>query len=606
MYRILLYAPIKHDATSFYRSYGPMRHLAKLRGIEIIDLAIPGAEIEWDGMAHADIFFCQRPSSVLELRLMEVAKNSGVPIWVDYDDDYLNIPVTNPRHELYGNLHRVEVIKRCIEFADVISVSTPAIMHSIIERLKIPAGRFEILPNAVDETLFDVEFPIDKVGDRDVIMWRGGDTHQSDIEPFLDVLVRLYYEFPDYKWVFVGHPSQKFLERIDSSRVTNHLWMTVMAYFDRLFEIRPKVTLVPWEVNKFNAAKSNCAWLESTLAGAVTLFPNWSTEVANGMVTYTNPDDFYALTQSVLQTKDLTATLTEAQKAILKHYTLYSLVDRRMAIIERLVWQRRSVLKKLGFNNPKYRIEPKVYSDLEFFNYTHERMLNQDYEGYRNGHFEVAQKILDDFKPESILEFGCGPGPMVEYFCDKKVPQVIGFDSNPYFKEYFDKRNPHYKANFVIQNMLEVEMGGVFDLGISIECFEHIPMEVLLPFLKKLPYHFRHFYFSSTPYSDDKNFMIQWGHVNVNTYEKWKELFVAAGFKFVDNPQWISQWDQLYESTLISSLAQQTPVSLPLSDSLPQSAVESPADPELSAPQTESSETSPETSPAPPHPVPST
>jgi hypothetical protein len=71
---------------------------------------------------------------------MDIAKDCGVPIWIDYDDDYLNIPETNPRHELYAFPHRVECIRRAMEWADIISVSTIAIRESIIERTGAPKG----------------------------------------------------------------------------------------------------------------------------------------------------------------------------------------------------------------------------------------------------------------------------------------------------------------------------------------------------------------------------------------------------------------------------------------------------------------------------------
>jgi hypothetical protein len=49
----------------------------------------------------------------------------------------------------------------------------------------------------------------------------------------------------------------------------------IMYYFQKIQDLNPKVVMVPLAKNDFNAAISNIAWIEATLAGAVTISLNY-------------------------------------------------------------------------------------------------------------------------------------------------------------------------------------------------------------------------------------------------------------------------------------------------------------------------------------------
>lgn len=552
MLKILMISPIKADGTSFYRGWGPFNHLAKKYDIHLFNGNFEGTELSWDLVSAYDLIFFQRPSTLFETTVMDVARKCNKPILIDYDDDYLNIPVTNPRYNLYANLHRREQIKRAIEYADYITTSTLSIKESIVKATGKDRDKIQVIPNGVDETIFNTN-PIVDLMDRDVILWRGGDTHEHDIAPYLDKIVKLYEEHPKFKWAFMGQVPEKLLKRIDTSRILLYQFEDVMTYFDKLFELRPRITIVPWEENTFNHGKSNCSFLESTLAGAVTVFPSWSSEFVDGMVGYNNPDNFHAAVSRLMyDTEMLDKKLGESYER-LSRFSLENLNSTRMNIISRAITSKES--NRLSPVHPKYFVEPKVYTDEQFYNYTHEHGYNQDHPNYFEGHKNVAKWLVETYKPASIVELGCGPGPMLEAFCDMKITQVAGFDINPHFKEYFDKRNPHYKDNFFLNSFLDEGLGldGVFDLGVSIEVFEHIPEDKLMPFIQKMADHFKVFYFSSTPYRSTIRFDLEWGHRTIKTHSAWIKLFEANGFKYEGNPQKITAWDILLTSTRADS-----------------------------------------------------
>jgi SAM-dependent methyltransferase len=504
-------------------------------------------EISWALLRQGDVLFMQRPSTDTETRVAEIAKNCNIPVWIDYDDDYFNIPDTNPRHDLYSALHRQEQIKRVIEYADLVTVSTPAIKESIIEATGKNHNQIAIIPNAIDETLFDIPLltDINELKARDIIMWRGGDTHSADIEPYIDKIVLLYNEYPQYKWAFIGAAPENLLKMVDTSRILLYAWEDVFVYFDRLFDLKPRLAVVPWARTKFNDSKSNCSWLESTLAGAPTVFPHWSSESTEGMIKYTaDPESFYSSVKMGIENPDEIVFT-----AGIERYTLQKVNYARKAWLDMFGRNRKD---KLGFRNPKYLEALAPVDDKGFYNYCHEKLHIQDNPVYKESHYRGAQTLIDKYNPKSVVEIGCGPGPMLEYFLDKKIPQAVGFEINPHFKDYFVKRNPHYASNFNVVDINEVELEGVFDLGISIEVFEHIPADKVDALIARLAKHFKYFYFSSTPYHTSKQFDAFWFHINLRTHEHWIKTFEERGWIYEGNPHLITPWDLVFKSALVN------------------------------------------------------
>lgn len=550
--KILAFSPIKADGTSFYRGFGPLNHLQKTHeNVTVTNGSVEGLEITWDLITAHDILFFQRPSMFIETHAMELAKKCNRPIVIDYDDDYLSIPESNPRYELYADPHRVAHIRRAIEYADFIITSTLSIKESIAEKTGKNRAQIQVIPNGIDETLFDLTW-LNNLSLRDTILWRGGDTHDADMAQYLERMIDLYHEFPKLKWAFMGHAPEAFMAKVDPSRILLYPFDDIMSYFDRLFELRPMITIVPWEDNLFNRAKSNCSWVESTLAGAPCVFPKWSTEFVDSMVGYQDPEGFYRATSALITDLEFRkAHYNLSHTNLCNRFTLGKLNGRRYEILSELV-AAHPLSSKIGVKHPKYSTEPERYTDKQFFDYTWEHQLNQNFQIYADGHYNVAQWLYDQFKPTSVVELGCGPGAMIEKFCELKVPQVVGLEINPHFQEYFVKRNPHYKDCYLLQSFLEPDLfSGVSDLCISIEVFEHIPHEQLMPFIGTMAEHFKHFYFSSTPYRSSQAFDRQWGHENLKTHEAWVKLFEANGFQYVGNPKQITIWDALFVSTRI-------------------------------------------------------
>lgn len=547
--KILLHCPIAADATSFYRGFGPFNQLAKKNpDVEIVN-GSNDFEFNWHTIQNIDVVFLQRPSTPTCVQMMRLCQQYKKPTWIDYDDDYIRIPETNPRHGMYTDTIRQVHIRECVAMADVITVSTEYIKQSLIAELS-PKAEIFVVPNACDFNLFS---PAKTPNNTKTVLWRGGDTHAKDAEAFKDAILQCFDEFPEYHWVFYGHRFDWLIKHAldvgneNHKRISVYDFLGVMEYFTNLMQTRPEIMIVPLEDNDFNRAKSNISWIEGTMAGAAVMARDLPEFVAaKGCAEFSNQKEFI-----------------EVFRALVKHpenrVSLYNESLDHIPNLEEVNRKRLEIASSLALHNVANRYSPvvvaeKPWDDRRFFEYILLNGYIQESENYKKGHHDVADWLNDKLKPESMLEFGCGPGPMLERFLMNNV-ESLGIEINDYLIDYFKSRNPVFadkilKYNFAIDpDSFHIDK---FDLGISIEVFEHIdmPEKWWNQFIGKLSKHIKYFYFSSTPNRASEKFDQQWGHVNVRQTAAWIALFERNGWKFMENPKKICAWDLLFESTL--------------------------------------------------------
>ena len=91
--------PNPTDGTSLYRGWGPLSRIKKhLPEVEFI----VANTVDWSVLINCDGAFLQRPFTEGHLKICEMIKNMGIKLWVDYDDDLLNVPRSNPTFENYS------------------------------------------------------------------------------------------------------------------------------------------------------------------------------------------------------------------------------------------------------------------------------------------------------------------------------------------------------------------------------------------------------------------------------------------------------------------------------------------------------------------------
>jgi 2-polyprenyl-3-methyl-5-hydroxy-6-metoxy-1,4-benzoquinol methylase len=143
----------------------------------------------------------------------------------------------------------------------------------------------------------------------------------------------------------------------------------------------------------------------------------------------------------------------------------------------------------------------------------------------------LAQEVAEyckKFKPESILDFGCGTGVYSEIF-RKEGFNIIGQDI---FKSHRDYCKENYPLLKVYQKPRQA------DLMLWIEVAEHMTdqeiskaLEVVLP---------RIILFSSTP--NKTEFDEDWGHINIKTEKDWIAMFKELGYKLIEKPKTPTLW----------------------------------------------------------------
>lgn len=286
MIRVATRIPNPLDATSHYRGLGPLGHLQRTSSSQFLFNTMDQASIPIAQLS--DLAFFQRPRNYAECEGIRIFRACGVPVVIDYDDDVLAVPNDNPAHFIYDSTETKNAILNAVQDATAVIVSTPAIR----ERFKAiyPDQRVFVVPNALDERLH----PVPKRGNlTNTILWRGSASHQRDFEVHSRAIVEFAGRNPESVFTFFGYHPWRVLDELRKSQYElQEPFENVISYIARLYQIGPKIGMVPLHDSPFNRSKSNISWLEKTWAGAVCLVPNWDEWANPGAITYDGPSNF--------------------------------------------------------------------------------------------------------------------------------------------------------------------------------------------------------------------------------------------------------------------------------------------------------------------------
>lgn len=131
----------------------------------------------------------------------------------------------------------------------------------------------------------------------------------------------------------------------------------------------------------------------------------------------------------------------------------------------------------------------------------------------------IADRILSDIRPASVLDAGCAMGFLVEALRERDVP-TWGVDISPYAIHHV---HPGVREFCRVGSVVE-PFERRFDLIVCIEVLEHLPKAEGERAIANLCNHADDVLFSSTP-SD----FTEATHVNVQSAEYWAEQFARGG-----------------------------------------------------------------------------
>lgn len=338
MKKLGILCPKPQDGTSWYRGFHPLSRLEK----QMPDWKFHYFDVEqiddwfWSTGIGCDVLFLQRPSNESLIEFVTDAKIIGTKIWLDFDDDLLTVPSSNPSHKFYSSPQKKKAIKKLCEMAHVVTVSTQGLADSMPETAK----RVEIVPNCSDlriqghtEKLKTVQ-KIDKL-----IFWRGSATHDEDLFEYCEAMAEIAKLHKDWKFFFLGAPWWGVNRFIPENQLLTFPPVHLPRYFSFIEAMSPEICIVPLARNVFNTRKSNIAWQEASLAGSACVVPNWTEWQHEGAMLYENPKEFVQCVSALIKDPSFRARCVQmSREKIRQIFDLETVgVARRREILESLV-----------------------------------------------------------------------------------------------------------------------------------------------------------------------------------------------------------------------------------------------------------------------------
>ena len=261
MKKIIYYTFYSEDGSDYYRSAGVFPYI-KSKDFELVNLSHI-KELGFSNLLGYDAIFIVRPHEEKHLNLIRMAKDCGLKVIIDHDDNPLCLPNHHPLKGFF-NASKKNILS-AVALADEVWVSTEAIKTAF----KLYNRNIHVIPNAHNDYLFKVEDKKPFVFNR-VAMWRGGLSHIGDIyEPGVsEKLVELVNRNQDWKFFFLGQRFDWIEMHLTGNNCYRHDGATTIQFYKLMHEYNPCIFFYPLNNNLFNQSKSNCSWLESTYSGA--------------------------------------------------------------------------------------------------------------------------------------------------------------------------------------------------------------------------------------------------------------------------------------------------------------------------------------------------
>lgn len=190
--------------------------------------------------------------------LYQYQQEKGKKIVVDCDD-YFQLNDDSPFQIEHEISDASEVIKRTMQIADVVTVSTNRLADHVQKLNK----KVVVLPNYMDMERWDLP-KLHNTSDTIRIGWAGSMTHLNDLKSIVEPLKRICVEFPQVRLIFIGE--QRIADELKGCPVECMLGVPFDVWPARLNGLQLDIGLAPLLPTEFNKCKSNIKWLEYAIA----------------------------------------------------------------------------------------------------------------------------------------------------------------------------------------------------------------------------------------------------------------------------------------------------------------------------------------------------
>ncbi len=315
--------------------------LARLRLVGPIERSrmslLHGTEAEkiWpERVEQADLVVIQRdfPRQVQACRrVIQRARAAGKPIVFELDDLLFALPEHHPdRVQGYYAEALLPMLDTILE-ADAVTVST----RPLAEHLRPFHDRIFVLPNALDEDIWQIRPPQIRKDVPLIVGYMGSPSHAPDLQMVLPALLNLarrYGEKIAFRFIGIEPP-------VALSEVAQVSWepLRTLNYAQFASEFAAEtfdVVIAPLEDNPFNRAKSGVKFLEYTALGVPGVYSNLPpyadvvTHGQNGFLAAA-PDEWVRYLGALLDDPDLRLRIAQAAQKTVSESHLLSGESRR-------------------------------------------------------------------------------------------------------------------------------------------------------------------------------------------------------------------------------------------------------------------------------------
>lgn len=275
-----------YGGIGYYRMAKPSAcltdHEVDLRGVDIDQYGLTFEE-NWDNIFKKyDVFWAVHYfHEQNQAAQCYFAKKHNKLLIYDLDDNYLDLPKSNPVYEKffkdYGNgmvkpSRNHATLTAALSFADALTVSTEPLKERMQKHMKEAFNidkPIYVIPNMND--LNDFNFtPVKKSGDKVIIGYQGSTSHKEDLLMVLPSIHKVMKRHKNVHLEILGAIEKKDLDEYFSYWDMHLLERVAMIPATKIFNDYPKVlSEQPWDIGiaplidtAFTRSKSHIKWME--------------------------------------------------------------------------------------------------------------------------------------------------------------------------------------------------------------------------------------------------------------------------------------------------------------------------------------------------------
>lgn len=275
-----------YGGIGYYRMAKPSAqltdHEVDFRGVDVDTYGITLEENYDNIFKKYDVFWAVHYfNEQLQAAQCYMAKKHGKLLIYDLDDNYLDLPPSNPVYEKFFKNYEGQGIKpsrnhatltAALSFADALTVSTEPLKERMQKHMKEAFGLDKpvyVIPNMNDLNDFNFK-PAKKHGNKVVIGYQGSTSHKEDLLMVLPSVRKVMERHSNVYLEILGAIDKKNLDEYFNGWDMKLLERVAMIPSTKLFRDYPKVLaqqkwdigIAPLVDTAFTRSKSHIKWLE--------------------------------------------------------------------------------------------------------------------------------------------------------------------------------------------------------------------------------------------------------------------------------------------------------------------------------------------------------